>query len=334
MPVRISPNRQSFLVGDALQCWLEKAAIRQEAAWAPGTIANYRSAIKRYILFCYEMDLTPTEPRYQNLCAYIEYLKADISSPRTIANHLSHIRNYLRKAQVTTDQVDNFRVKCAMTAIKRDNSHTPRIKEAFPVQTLQQMVIALPNDIEGLLIKVSILIMYYAALRQSEVLSYSVGSYDPYKNLSRRDVIVSDHALTVHISHAKNQQSIYETKSLVLQPSSNPSLCVVSAVRDMYHIIPTVHLDDPCIMFATSRRPVTIEFVRRYWMQHLKRHHIDTSALSLHSIRKAAATAAHQSGCPEIDIQRYGGWRSNAHRSYITTSQRHVNSAITYALSQ
>lgn len=260
------------------------------------------------------MGLEPTQPTFQNMCAYMEL----IPSPRTIANHLSHIRTYLRKAQASTSQVDNFRVKCAMTAIKRDNSYVPRIKEAFPVDILQQSIIALPSSIDGLLIKVPILIMYY----------------DPYKNLSRRDVVISDGLLRVSIKHAKNLQSIYETKTLSLQPSNNPSLCVVAAVRNMYHIIPTLHPDDPCIMFATSRHPVTIEYVRRHWNEHLKRHHVDTSSLSLHSIRKAAATAAHHLGCPELDIQRYGGWRSNAHRSYISTSQRNVNSAITQALSQ
>lgn len=280
------------------------------------------------------MAITPTQPSFQTICAYIEFLKHTTPSPRTIANHLSHIRTYLRKAQAPTEQVDNFRVKCAMTAIKRDNSHTPRIKEAFPVDLLQQMVIALPPSTEGLLIKVSVLIMYYAALRQSEVLSYSSGSYDPYKNLSRRDVVIEDDTIIVHIQHAKNLQSIYQSKTVTLQSSANPRLCVVRAIRHMYHLIPTVHPSDPCIMFPTSRRPVTIEFVRRHWMQHLKQHDLDVSSLSLHSIRKAAATAAHQQGCPEIDIQRYGGWRSNAHRSYISTSQRNVNSAITYALSQ
>lgn len=285
-------------------------------------------------MFCYDMGLAPTDPSFQEMCAYIEYLKHIISSPRTIANHLSHIRTYLRKAQASTDQVDNFRVRCAMTAIKRDNSHTPRVKEAFPVELLQQMVVSLPTTIDGLLIKVSVLFMYYAALRQSEVLSYSSGSYDPYKNLSRRDVLLADDAITVHIKHAKNLQSIYETKSVRLQSSSNPALCVVTAVRQMYNTIPTLHPDDPCIMFPTSRRPVTIEFVRRRWMEHLKLHDVDTSSLSLHSIRKAAATAAHDNGCPELDIQRYGGWRSNAHRSYIATTQQHVNSVITRALSQ
>lgn len=334
MPLCVSTDRQSFLIGDALLHWLNKAAVRQEAAWAPGTIANYRSAIKRYIMFCFDMGIMPAHPSFQTICAYIEYLKEDISSPRTIANHISHIRTYLRKAQATTDQVDNYRVKCAMTAIKRDNSHTPQIKEAFPVDILQKMVITLPDSTDGLIIKTSVLIMYYAALRQSEVLAYSSGSYDPYKNLSRRDVVIADNTITVHVKHAKNLQSIYETKSVTLQPSSNPRLCVVRAVRQMYQIIPTLHLDEPCIMFATSRRPVTIEFVRRHWMEHLKRHHVDTSSLSLHSLRKAAATAAHEHGCPELDIQRYGGWQSNAHRSYITTSQRSVNTVITNALSQ
>lgn len=280
------------------------------------------------------MELEPIYPTFQTMCAYIEFLKETIPSPRSIANHLSNIRTYLRKAQASTDQVDNFRVKYAMTAIKRDNSYVPRIKEAFPIDVLQQMIILLPHSNEYQLIKVAVLIMYYAALRQSEVLSYSSASYDSYKNLSRRDVIISEQGLKVYIKHAKNLQSVYEHKSVLLQPAANPALCVVTAVRSMYDTTPTRHPDEPCIMYPTSRRAVSIEYVRRHWVNHLKHHGVDTSDLSLHSIRKAAATAAHHSGCQEIDIQRYGGWRSNAHRSYISTSQHTVNTAITHALNQ
>lgn len=278
--------------------------------------------------------MIPTVPLHQNVCAYIEYLVSNTPSPRTVANHISHLRTYLRKAQSSTYQVDNFRVKWALNAVNRDTNYIPRIKQAFPVQLLQRMVILLPQTHQGNIIKTAVLLMYYAALRQSEVLPNSSTSFDHRRHLSRRDVVIVNGALSVKIKHAKNMQTVYQSKCVTLQPSPNPQLCVVQAVIDMYAHTPTRHQDEACIMFYDTRRPVPVEFIRRKWKDHLTNHEIETEPLSLHSLRKAAATAAHDEGCSELDIQWYGGWQSNSHRSYITSSQRNVNLAVTRALNQ
>lgn len=280
------------------------------------------------------MSLIPTSPHYHFICAYVEFLAKDTPSPRTIANHLSHIRTYLRKAGASTEQLDHHRVKWSMTAITRNKEYVPRIKIAFPIHDLHRMIIALPHTQQGNIVVVAILIMYYAALRQSEVVAPSVSGFDHNKHLTRGDVILHNDTVSITIRHSKNMQSVYQTKTLHLQPSPNPALCIVRALRQMYYTTPTITAHDPCIMFPISRKPVTIDYIRRNWNKHLQSHGLSTEALSLHSIRKAAATAAHDQGCPEIDIQRYGGWRSNAHRHYIATSQSSVNRAITSALNQ
>lgn len=280
------------------------------------------------------MNLEPTRPVYQNVCAYIEFLVHMTPLPKTVSNHVSHLRTYLRKAQASTIQVDNQRVKWALTAVGKDTDYIPRTKVAFPVQLLQDMVIRLPDTPTGLIIRTAVLLMYYAALRQSEVLPYSSVSYDHKKHLSRRDVTLIDGSVKVTIKHAKNLQSVYKKTSVVLQSAPDPRLCVVDAIRQCYRLSPTVHGDDPLLVFPDSRWAVPIEFVRRKWVEHLILHQIDTAPLSLHSLRKAAATAAHNEGCPEIDIQRHGGWHSNAHRSYIRASQRNVNAAVINALNK
>lgn len=280
------------------------------------------------------MNLVPTVPIYQNICAYVEYLVASTPSPKTVSNHISHLRTYLRKAQASTRQVDNYRVKWALTAVGKDSAYVPRIKLAFPVLLLKRMIQLLPFTYHGTIIKAAVLVMYYAALRQSEVMPYSSASFDPRRHLSRNDVTIIDGSVRIRVKHAKNLQSVYQQKSVILHAAPDPSLCVVNTLRTHFEHVPTLHPNEPCLMFHHNRRPVPVEFVRRQWASHLSSQDIDTSPLSLHSLRKAAATAAHDQGCPELDIQRYGGWRSNAHRSYITASQRHVNAAITRALHQ
>lgn len=279
------------------------------------------------------MRLYPTNPHHYYICAYIEFIAKDTPSPRTIANHLSHIRTYLRKAGADTRELDHHRTKWAMVAVSRNKEYIPRVKLSFPVGDLHRMVAALPLDSHGNIIRTSVLLMFYAALRQSEVLAPSVSTFDYRKHLTRGDVLLTPDAATVTIKHAKNMQSVYETKTLRLQQSSNSLLCIVAALQDLLAFTPTHHPRDPCIMAPASRRPVTVDFVRRHWNRHLQSLGMSTQSLSLHSVRKAAAMAAHDSGCTELDIQRYGGWRSNAHRHYIATSQKQVNSVITRALS-
>lgn len=278
------------------------------------------------------MCIPPTAIHHYDVCAYLEYLAKDTPSPRTISNHLSHLRTYFRKVGVPTNELDHQRVRWAMVATSRNKEYTPRIKLAFPVADLHRMIDTLPTSPHGNIIRTSILLMFYAALRQSEVLPPSAPAFNPKIHLTRGDVTIHQHSIVVLIKHAKNMQSIYDTKTVSLQASPNQRLCIVAAVQQMIQNTPTLAPADPFIMCPNSRRPATVDYIRRNWNAHLEQHGLSTSALSLHSIRKAAATAAHQQGCPEIDIQRYGGWRSNAHRQYITTSQAQVNAAIISAL--
>lgn len=280
------------------------------------------------------MCMIPTQPTYQNTCAYIEFLVDSTPSPKTVQNHVSHLRTYLRKAQAATNEVDNHRVKWALIAISKDSSYIPRIKLAFPVHLLQRMIMLLPNNHRGSVIKTAVLLMYYAALRQSEVMPYSSTSYDPRRHLSRRDVTIMGQSVQVRIKHAKNLQTVYQQKTVILHAAPDPGLCVVTAIRNHYASVPTNHPDEACIMFEHTRRPVPVEFVRRHWANHLTSQGINVAPLSLHSLRKAAATAAHNQGCADIDIQNYGGWRSDAYRAYISPSQHKVNNAITRALNQ
>lgn len=176
--------------------------------------------------------------------------------------------------------------------------------------------------------------MYHAALRQSEVLPHSAKSYDHRQHLSRADVVLHQHSVTVLIKFAKNLQTVYQHKQVVLQSSPDELLCVVQAVRQLINYTPTIHHQEPFIMFPDTRRPVTVEYIRKNWSRHIAALGIETDTLSLHSIRKVAATAAHSQGCDELEIQRYGGWCSNAHRAYITTTQQNVNSAIIAAINR
>lgn len=105
-----------------------------ELCLGPRAISNYQSSIRKYLRFWIEA----INPSYQELCAYIEFLADSTPPPQTVSNHVSHVRTYLRKAQVSTQEADNGRVKWALYALSK--TYIPRIKSAFPILMIQWMV--------------------------------------------------------------------------------------------------------------------------------------------------------------------------------------------------
>lgn len=124
-----------------------------------------------------------------------------------------------------THQIDHVRVRWALDALQRDTTFVPCVKKAIPASTLQHLVETLPMTTTGNTIKVAILVLFYAALRQSEVAAHSVDKFDPTRHPTRKDVALEDDAILVTIKHDKNMQSIYEQKVVGLQSSNNTTTC-------------------------------------------------------------------------------------------------------------
>lgn len=162
---------------------------------------------------------------------------------------IRHLLTYFRKAGVSTIELDHHRVSWAMTALKSNKEYIPKVELALPIEDLQRMVVALPQDRPGNIVRVSILIMFYAALHQSEVLPPTMSSFDNRKHLTRGDVKFHDQAVTIHIKHAKNMQSVYENKTVRLHVAHNPLLCVVTALREIWAATPTISQNDPVLCF-------------------------------------------------------------------------------------
>lgn len=127
-----------------------------------------------------------------------------------------------------------------MDALKRDTSFVPRIKKPIPAPALQDLVESLPHTTTGNTVKVAILVIFYAALRQSEVAAPSANKFDPSRHLTRNDVVLDNDAATITIKHAKNMQSVYEQKTIRLQASLNENTCVVLAIQRMLGNVQTL----------------------------------------------------------------------------------------------
>lgn len=280
------------------------------------------------------MTIDPYAISYQDVCGYVEFIAMHGAGPNTIRNKLSSIRTHMGLVDAHVPAMVHPRVNRALDAIERDKTVISRVKEPLPPDVFRDVLINMPDHYIGNIARAALLVLYYGALRQSEIMPRSVNSWDPRVQTTRVDCMIETERCVLFIKHAKNLQKFNQNKTVIMAVASHAKLCPVSSLRLVLSEVPTQALSDPLFMFRDSRKAVPSSIVlnmlhdvmRRRGHQHL------IQKTSLHSIRKAAATNAHLSGCSELSIQNYGGWNSDAHKAYIRTSNQRVNKSLIDAL--
>ena len=311
----------------------QKAALRQTFSRAKGTFKNRQSTLKTYLAFCFRMKVDPQAPSYQQFTAYMEYAMISAKSPKTILNKVAHIRMHMKSVGVPLAPFYHQRVQAALDAIKRDKSYIPRPKLPIPMSALKKVLAQFHTDPMGRMQTAVVLLIFHGALRQSEVLPPSIKSFSCTYHLTRDDVRLTPDFAMVKIKAGKNLQLYNQSREVTLIPAKDKRYCPISALQAVLDDTPTASPEEPMFMFPHSRLPVPTSFMNARWLRVLKTLGISPAPFSLHSLRKAAATEAHRSGCSDQQIKDFGGWTSSAYKHYITRdSHATVNLAISKAL--
>lgn len=280
--------------------------------------------------FCLALGLDPLLPSYHDACMYIEYLAAHGAAPPTIRNKVSQVRIFLKLSDMDTGSFNHYRVIRSLESIDRDKSHVPRVKHALDSDVLISILYNIPRDDLGLTIRLALLIIYYGALRQSELLPRSSGAWDPITQPTRGDCVLLPDRCIITIKTAKNLQKYGQSRKLDLGLAFDPILCPVQTLRHVFNSTPTISSTDPLIMIPGSRKALPSSLVTKQMHATMKRLGLTNivPVTSLHSLRKAAATLAYTAGCSEHSIKNYGGWSSSAYTTYIETSNQRVNQTL------
>ena len=305
---------------------------RQTQARAPGTWANYRAAVNTYAQHCDRFGVTQMAPTPLQIRCWIEEI-ADRQCPSSVANNLSHIKMHFRLNNAPLDPLEDIRVKLAMDALKRSKIHKPRPTPHVPLTTIKAVLIELQGSPNHRMVAFAILIMYYTGARQSEVAPKTGNAFDKTRHTTREDVSIMDGNLRIHKKWAKNMQGNAQSRTLTLAPATNPILCPVTAYGEMIREAPTRNPLQPLLVYPKDGHTVTIPYIARTW----KNAQVavgTTTPYTLHAIRRTAATVAFASGSSELEVQRFGGWASQAHRTYINTDDSNkVNRTLISAIS-
>lgn len=261
------------------------------------------------------------------MCAYVEYLTDYISAPSTIRNKISQVRVHLSLVEVSLHHINHPRVSRALEALDRDKTYIPRVKSPLQPDHFYDIICNIQHDQLGDVVRAVLLTLYYGALRQSELLPRTVKTWSPMRQPTRADVKCLSHTCSILIKTGKNMQKVGQNREVVMERAENPVVCPVTAV---HAVLWSTDISPHCVPLFTypgTRVPITAPKVTK--MMHQVMYKIGLGQLvhkvSLHSIRKSAATDAFLAGCSETSIRQYGGWSSQAYRWYIASSNRSVN---------
>lgn len=152
---------------------------------------------------------------------------------------------------------------------------------------------------------------------------------------TRSDCHIDRNQCSIYIKHAKNLRRYDQSRTAVMVAAIDPFLCPVRALGSVLRDSPRQAPRDPIFVFSDGQ-PVPSSFVLKQMHIIMRRcgYHDIIPQTSLHSIRKAAATNAHDQGCSQLSIQNYGAWQSDAYRSYIRTKNSAVNLSLIDSLNQ
>ena len=311
---------------------MQRAIQRQYTARAPGTHRNYATAVRHYINFCNTFQCNPQSLSVQQICVLIEYLADGLSAPGSILNYVSLIRKYIADCSYSTTNWYAHRVKLALDGVNRDKSHTPRQRPIISPQQLFQVFKYLASRHRSTVMRLIISILYFTALRQSEVILHSAKQFDPLRHLTTADITANHQGLHLTIKHAKNMAGHSARRVVTLAPTGDPLTCPLTLYRDMRAKYPPSPHPAPAFTHPNGS-PVLVAHVTAALRGAIQAQGLDASAYTLHSLRHTATTHAFDAKHNELDLRNSAAWSSSAYRTYIQTdSQSRVNKTLIHSL--
>lgn len=252
------------------------------------------------------------------VCAYIELLAERVRSPATIKNYVSALSATYARMGLSSQPFSHIRVRRAILAIDKTHRHMPTPASSVSPHLLKSVIQALrPHRLYATL-KFLFIAMYMSLLRQSNFVSQTVRNFDPTRQLTKRDVKITDGGLLIQIKWEKNHQSLTGSNSIILPHTNDSFICPVQAYTDMLAASPRPRSCDPLVCFR-DRNNLTVGFVRKVWRATLTRIGEDPRCYTLHGLRRGGTTfLASTSKAARSELKEVGRWKSNVYRRYIS----------------
>ena len=222
----------------------------------------------------------------------------------------------MKRAGFSPSSFDSYRVQLALEAHKRTKSHVPRPAPPMNLSLIRRIMYATIVRHMGNTTRLAFLLLYYAGLRQSEVAPPTPSRFDPLRHITRSDARCHG-SLVLKQKWSKTMQLYNQHREVVYPPSQDLLLCPVTTYIQVIKETPTRNPEQPMLVHPDTYQPVSAQWLTqelRHIIMELEGHN---DYISLHSLRRSAASEAYQAGFSELQIQHFGTWSSAAYKTYV-----------------
>ena len=223
-------------------------------------------------------------PAPHHICWYLEHLAARELAAPTISNHLSAIRTYFKMVGLDSSPLFSQVVLNAIRGIATNIRHIPKPTLATSPELLIWALQGTHTLQYPEHIKLAIVWMLMAFLRQSNLLPKTTAGSDPTRHLTRSDVTVNNDLLTIHLKWSKTMQKSQTSSTVSVWALPASPLCPVAAYEALLQCAPTAYPGQPLLQYRDGN-PMTAQYVGKSWASLLKLADIPKDRLTLHRLR-------------------------------------------------
>ena len=286
-------------------------------AFADSTKQSYKTHLKRYMIFCKEMDISPAPITVINLTRYAAYLASRLSFA-SVGKYLNIVRIIHRELGLPNPLDDNYSLNMVLKGIRRAKGDLVHRKLPITPTILLKIRLGLnltkPHDT---LFWAACLVAFFGLFRKSNLAPKSSASFHKDKHFVVGDLNKCNLGLSLSVKWTKTIQCKERQFTVPLPFLPHHPLCPVTALMSLLLLHGRVDEKAPLFSLGTATSVLTQSaFVN-------KLHHtltsvgLDASNYSGHSFRRGGASWAFEVGLPGEVIQSMGDWKSHAYLAYL-----------------
>ncbi|XP_077985143.1 uncharacterized protein LOC144439784 [Glandiceps talaboti] len=296
-----------------------KLTFTMSAAYAQGTLRNFRSQWKTYFLFCLFYGLKPVPASPTVLSLFIQFLSETTKNIGTLRNYLNAIRILHELNGFDGQVIHHLFLHMTLQGVSHLYPQVPKQKLAITPDILLTLhgYLDLSRPLD-LTLWAAFLTAFHLFLRKSNLVPPTKAKFDPTKHLARRNFKFTDLGVIIALTWSKTNQNRTSVHSVPILQMPNSPLCLVTALRDMFQSIPAP-LTAPAFVYPSTRGLVTLthsSFTAKL-RSLLDSAGFNSKSYSGHSFRRGGATAAFSAHVPGELVRSHGDWKSQAYLLYL-----------------
>lgn len=288
-----------------------------DASLAPATKRARETHLFKLVQFTKMYKLDIFKLNSYDVLSYIVFLKKHFKSPGAVSNYLSGARMWTLAATGTAAPFDTHHATVLKRGLARSMKHSTTQVPPLRVDELRHLAAVLDRlGKQARVIKALVLIAFYTALRQSNLLVNRNASLPSEHVMLTKDIVVRENALLITIHSSKTIKASENGKTFKL-PEATKALCCPVRAWKRYAGFARPKPGAPAFQ-TEGGIPLTVRGATNLIRKALiGSNYKEPNRFTLHALRRGAIHACVEGGADLEQVKELGQWASRAVNRYL-----------------